>query len=191
VYKHEKIYDLNNESEYHLSVADHKAAVENPYVADWLDYSSRYDLNDVQAVLDKLYGKDCFSAQRFFGEECFITSDGYLLLPGYGTDSFSYGACGYQIRDVNVYDGILLVKFSYIIVSPAFVQDESGYGSPLMGTYSVMDGLGFNILEEGNNDALKTLDDYHDFAINFKTELYDVWTADVALWYGDDGLHIY
>lgn len=191
VYKHEKIYDLNNESEYHLSVADHKAAVENPYVADWLDYSSRYDLNDVQAVLDKLYGKDSFSAQRFFGEECFITSDGYLLLPGYGTDSFSYGACGYQIRDVNVYDGILLVKVSYIIVSPAFVQDESGYGSPLMGTYSVMDGLGFNILEEGNNDALKTLDDYHDFAINFKTELYDVWTADMALWYGDDGLHIY
>ena len=192
VYKNEKIYNLDTEKEYHLSVADHRAAVEDPNVSNWVDdYSVRYDRKDVQSVLDVLYGKDTVSIKEFFGDECFLTSDGYLLLPNYGTDYFYKGYSGYHIYDVNYYNGKLWVNIVCIAVESMYTSDESGFDSPVMGTYCVYDGIDYRLVDQGENSALQTWDDYHDFAVNYDfSSKPDLWQVELAFDYGEDGYHL-
>ena len=191
VYKHKEIYNLNTKSEYHLSVPDYKAATSDRNVADWLDYSRRYDRNDVQAVLDKIYGKGMMPIEHYFLNRCFITSDGYLLIPDYGSDDFYAGAIGYKVRDIEVNGDYVLVKCNIIEVGPAYVEDElSETYVPKMGTYNVYDAASYELLEEGENEQLKSIDDYRSFAINYEPDLSQLVTVELYLFYMDDGIHI-
>ena len=112
-------------------------------------------------------------------------------MPNYGTDYFYKGYSGYHIYDVNYYNGKLWVNIVCIAVESMYTSDESGFDSPVMGTYCVYDGIDYRLVDQGENSALQTWDDYHDFAVNYDfSSKPDLWQVELACDYGEDGYHL-
>jgi hypothetical protein len=150
-----------------------------------------YNLDAVQSVLDKLYGKSNVSPEYFFDGAGTVTSDGHLKFPVYGTDNFLTGECRYKIHSIETEGNEIRLNVSCIYIDCEYKEDWfNSWEVPVYGTYKVYDLLGEKWLTKGTDSKLKQREDYVAFADEFDTDGTNATTAVITLFRDEDGLHL-
>ena len=182
---------LNDEGSYTLSADDRSRAQSDPNVSSWISNFSRYDLNAVKDVLDALYGKDKVTPEQFFNNQCFITSDGYLLLPPTATGYTNTGSCRYKIHNIEVEGTEISATVNCILVDADYVFDEEiAWQVPAMGTFYVLDLISEQILARGTDNSLTDYAAYAEYADNYDVEGTGAGETVMNLYWDGDGIHL-
>ena len=186
-YPHDSIWVSLN---YHQLSAEDKARAEKaPSVLEWIEWPASCYLRDVTAILDLLFGKDGITIEEYLGKDTFVTSDGYLLTPSYGTDNIPGGFIGYRVFDVqSVGEGVLQAVLGIIQVDTEYKMVDE-WPEPVLGTYRIYDMVSRTLLDSGEDPSLKEYDLYRALAAKYPIDKSQLETITITLFRDDTGIH--